>query len=75
MKQADLGLSLSTKRTHKREFLDGDKSGGAVVGGAVGTGLALRARRQEKPFAVDTLRCIHFTQHWFSLSEPAMEGI
>jgi IS5 family transposase len=74
MKQADLGLSLTTKRTRKREFLDADGTCGAV-GGTGGPGGAARARgpKGRPPFPVETMLRIHFMQQWFTLSDPAME--
>lgn len=74
MKQADLGLSLSTKRTRKREFLD---EMNRVVPWATLVELvspyAPEGKRGRPPFAVETMLRIHFMQQWFTLSDPAME--
>ncbi|MBK8768321.1 MAG: IS5 family transposase [Burkholderiaceae bacterium] len=74
MKQADLGLNLSTKRTRKREFLD---EMNRVVPWAALVGLvtphAPAGRRGRPPFPVETMLRIHFMQQWFGLSDPAME--
>ncbi len=74
MKQADLGLNLSTKRTRKREFLDEMNRvvpWGALV--ALVTPHAPAGRRGRPPFPVETMLRIHFMQQWFGLSDPAME--
>ena len=74
MKQADLGLNLTTKRTRKREFLD---EMNRVVPWAALVELispcAPEGRRGRPPFAVETMLRIHFMQQWFTLSDPAME--
>jgi IS5 family transposase len=74
MKQADLGLNLSTKRTRKREFL-GEMN--RVVPWAALVELvaphAPEGKRGRPPFAVETMLRIHFMQQWFTLSDPAME--
>jgi len=74
MKQTDLGLSLSTKRTRKREFLD---EMNRVVPWAALVELvapyAPEGKRGRPPFAVETMLRIHFMQQWFTLSDPAME--
>ena len=74
MKQADLGLNLSTKRTRKREFLDEMNRvvPWAALGGLV-TPHAPAGRRGRPPFPVETMLRIHFMQQWFGLSDPAME--
>ena len=74
MKQADLGLNLSTKRTRKREFLDEMNCvvPWAALGGLV-TPHAPAGRRGRPPFPVETMLRIHFMQQWFGLSDPAME--
>ncbi len=74
MKQADLGLNLTTKRTRKREFLD--EMNRVVPWGALVQLIAPHApegRRGRPPFAVETMLRIHFMQQWFTLSDPAME--
>ena len=74
MKQADLGLNLTTKRTRKREFL-GEMERvvpwAALV--ALITPYAPEGRRGRPPFAVETMLRVHFMQQWFTLSDPAME--
>ena len=75
MKQADLGLNLSAKRTRKREFLeqmDRVVPWTALVcliepfyGKKSGVG--------RPPFALASMLRIHFLQQWFALSDPAME--
>jgi IS5 family transposase len=74
MKQAELGLNLSTKRTRKREFLDEMER---VVPWAALVALiephAPEGKRGRPPFALDTMLRIHFMQQWFTLSDPAME--
>ncbi len=74
MKQADLGLNLSTKRTRKREFLDEMNRvvpWAALV--ALVTPHAPAGRRGRPPFPLETMLRIHFMQQWFGLSDPAME--
>ena len=74
MKQADLGLNLTSKRTRKREFLD---EMNCVVPWfdlvALVTPFAPEGRRGRPPFAVETMLRLHFMQQWFGLSDPAME--
>ncbi len=74
MKQTDLGLNLSNKRTRKREFLDEmnrvvpwDRLVALVAPYAP---VSVRGR---PPFGIDTMLRIHFMQQWFTLSDPAME--
>ena len=74
MKQSDLGLSLTTKRTRKREFLVQMET---VVPWVALVGLvapyAPEGKKGRPPFAVETMLRIHFMQQWFTLSDPAME--
>jgi IS5 family transposase len=74
MKQTDLGLNLTTKRTRKREFLAQMER---VVPWAALVELiapyAPEAKKGRPPFAVETMLRIHFMQQWFTLSDPAME--
>ena len=74
MKQASLGLSLSIKRTRKREFLEQmDK---VVPWGVLVEIVAPhypKAKTGRPPFALETMLRIHYLQQWFSLSDPAME--
>ena len=74
MKQADLGLNLTTKRTRKREFLD--EMNRVVPWAALVELVAAHAPEGKKgrpPFPVETMLRIHFMQQWFKLSDPAME--
>lgn len=78
MKQADLGLELSAKRTRKREFLDEmervvpwDKLTALVEPHYGAKGKASGVGRP--PFELQTMLRIHFLQQWFALSDPAME--
>jgi len=74
MKQTELGLSLSIKRTRKREFLD--EMNRVVPWAALVelvTPYAPEGKRGRPPFAVETMLRIHFMQQWFTLSDPAME--
>lgn len=74
MKQTDLGLNLTTKRTRKREFLDEMER---VVPWHALVDLiapyAPQGKRGRPPFPVETMLRIHFMQQWFTLSDPAME--
>jgi transposase, IS5 family len=74
MKQTDLGLNLTTKRTRKREFLDEMERvlpWPELV--ALITPYAPEGKRGRPPFAVEAMLRIHFMQQWFTLSDPAME--
>ena len=74
MKQADLGLNLTIKRTRKREFLaemERVMPWAALV--ALITPYAPEGKCGRPPFAVETMLCMHFMQQWFTLSDPAME--
>ena len=74
MKQADLGLSLTTKKTRKREFLaqmDKVVPWDALVE-LVAPHLP-QAKTGRPPFAIETMLRVHFMQQWFTLSDPAME--
>jgi len=75
MKQADLGLNLSAKRTRKREFLE---QMDRVVPWAALVGLiepvyGKKSGVGRPPFALASMLRIHFLQQWFALSDPAME--
>ncbi len=74
MKQADLGLDLSTKRTRKREFLD-EMNRVVPWAGLVElvTPHAPAGRRGRRPFPVETMLRTHFMQQWLGLSDPATE--
>lgn len=65
MKQTDLGLNLTPKRTRKREFLAQMER---VVPWAALVELVA-------PSAVETMLRIHFLQRCFTLSDPAMEEV
>ena len=74
MKQTDLGLNLTTKRTRKREFLAQMER--VVPWPALVELVAPYAPEGTKgrpPFAVEAMLRIHFMQQWFTLSDPAME--
>lgn len=72
--QTYLGLSLSTKKTRKREFLEQLQQ---VVPWrdlvALIAPCAPEGRKGRPPFPVELLLRIHFMQQWFTLSDPAME--
>ncbi|KAA0218638.1 MAG: IS5 family transposase [Lautropia sp.] len=74
MKQADLGLSLSIKRTRKREFLEEMQR---VVPWSELIALIEphypRGKTGRPPMGIATMLRIHFLQQWFGLSDPAME--
>ena len=74
MKQSDLGLKLSTKRTRKREFLDEMQR---VVPWAELIALIEphypKGKTGRPPMGIATMLRIHFLQQWFGLSDPAME--
>jgi IS5 family transposase len=63
--QLGLGLSLSTKRTRKREFLD---EMDRVVPWSVLVQIvephSPRARTGRPPFSVETMLRIHYLQQW-----------
>ena len=74
MKQTDLGLNLTTKRTRKREFLaqmERVVPWGALV--ELVAPYAPEGKKGRPPFAVEVMLRIHFMQQWFTLSDPAME--
>jgi len=74
MKQTDLGLNLTTKRTRKREFLAQMER--VVPWAALVQLIAPHAPEGKKgrpPFSVETMLRVHFMQQWFTLSDPAME--
>ena len=74
MKQSSLDLSLSVKKTRKREFL-GEMD--AVVPWAALVQLIApyypEGRNGRPPFGLETMLRVHFLQQWFTLSDPAME--
>jgi transposase, IS5 family len=74
MKQADLPLDLSNRRTRKRAFLDEMER---VVPWkdfvALITPHAPRKATGRKPFPAEAMLRVHFLQQWFGLSDVAME--
>ena len=74
MKQQDLGLNLSKRRTRKAVFLD---EMNLVVPWSELLALiaphAPRANTGRPPFELETMLRIHFVQQWFGLSDLAME--
>jgi len=74
MKQADLGLNLSIKRTRRGEFLD---EMDRVVPWADLIALIEphypKGRTGRPPMGLATMLRVHFMQQWFGLSDPAME--
>ena len=74
MKQAELGLNLTSKRTRKREFLDEMnrvEPWSELV--ALVSPFAPEGKKGRPPFAVQTMLRLHFMQQWFGLSDRAME--
>lgn len=73
MKQQDLGLNLSTRRTRKGVFLDEMDQ---VVPWSQLLALiaphAPRAKTGRPAFELETMLRIHFLQQWFGLSDVAM---
>jgi len=74
MKQADLGLNLSTKRTRKREFLD---EMNRVVPWSELNALIEphypKGKTGRPPMGLEVMLRVHLLQQWFGLSDPAME--
>jgi transposase, IS5 family len=74
MKQADLGLNLSTKRTRKREFLD---EMARVVPWTALIGRIEphypKSKTGRPPMPLEVMLRVHLLQQWFGLSDPAME--
>lgn len=76
MKQANLDLSLSVKKTRKREFLEQmDK----VVSWAALVDLIVpyypEGKKGRPLFSLETMLRTHFLQQWFTLSAPGMEEV
>ena len=69
MKQASLGLNLSTKKTRKREFLEEMER---VVPWKVLVEIIEpywpKSKTGRPPFAIETMLRIHYMQQWFGLS-------
>jgi IS5 family transposase len=74
MKQSDLALNLTTKRTRKRVFLAQMER---VVPWTSLVELvapyAPEGKKGRPPFSVEAMLRIHSMQQWFTLSDPAME--
>jgi len=74
MKQTDLNLDLTNRRTRKRVFLDEMervvpwKEFMALIAPHAPTKATGR-----KPFPIEAMLRIHFLQQWFGLSDVAME--
>ncbi|WP_079415655.1 IS5 family transposase [Thiomonas intermedia] len=74
MKQTDLGLDLTSRKTRKAQFLD--EMNRVVPWGALLALIAPHAPRKDKgrpPFGIEPMLRIHFLQQWFGLSDVAME--
>ena len=74
MKQADLGLNLSRKKTRKREFLDEMTR---VVPWKDLTALIEphypKGKTGRPPMGLEVMLRVHLLRQWFGLSDPAME--
>ena len=74
MKQADLGLNLSRKKTRKREFLEEMTR---VVPWKDLTALIEphypKGKTGRPPMGLEVILRVHLLQQWFGLSDPAME--
>lgn len=74
MKQLDLGLKLSTKKTRKGKFLDEmDRVVPWAALAQIVEPHCPRAKAVRPPFAVETMLRIHYLQQRFFLSDPAVE--
>ena len=74
MKQTDLGLDLTSRKTRKAQFLDEMER--VVPWGALLALIAPHAPRKDigrPPFGIEVMLRIHFLQQWFGLSDGAME--
>ena len=74
MKQTDLGLDLTSRKTRKAQFLD--EMNRVVPWNALLALIAPHAPRKDKgrpPFGIEPMLRIHFLQQWFGLSDVAME--
>ena len=74
MKQATLDLTLSVKKTRKREFLE--QMNKVVPWGALVELIAPyypEGKKGRPPFSLETMLRTHFLQQWFTLSDPGME--
>jgi transposase, IS5 family len=74
MKQAELGLNLSRKKTRKREFLEEMEQ---VVPwqdlARVIEPHYPKGKTGRPPMGIDVMLRVHLLQQWFGLSDPAME--
>jgi IS5 family transposase len=74
MKQLGLDLTLSTKKTRKRELLE---EMARVVPWAALVQIVEphdpKRKTGRPPFGIATMPRIHYLQQWFSLSDPPME--
>ena len=79
MKQMSLGsagFERKTKRTRKCEFLDEINlvvPWSELIALITPHAPTRGAKGSRTPFAVETMLRIHYLQHWFNLSHPAME--
>jgi hypothetical protein len=74
MKQASLGLNLSTKRTRKREFLDEmERVAPWKVLVEIIEPHWPKSKTGRPLFSIEKMLRIHYMQQWFGLSDPAME--
>ena len=74
MKQTDLGLDLTSRKTRKAQFLDEMER--VVPWGALLALIAPHAPRKDKgrpPFGIEVMLRIYFLQQGFGLSDMAME--
>lgn len=74
MKQLGLGLNLSTKKAHKRDFLEEMER---VVPWSVLVQIVAphypKTKTSRPPFGIETMLRVHHLQQWVGLSDPAME--
>jgi IS5 family transposase len=74
LKQANLKLNLSVKKTRKQVFLEQMEQ---VVSWAALVELIApyypEGKTGRPPFSLETMLRVHFMQQWFTLSDPAME--
>jgi IS5 family transposase len=75
MKQADLVLDLTAKRTRKRQFLDEMERvvPWSELIALIEPHYTKKSSVGRPPFALASMLRIHFLQQWFALSDPAME--
>jgi IS5 family transposase len=74
MKQADLGLNLSTKKTRKREFLgEMDRVVPWEALAALIEPHYPQGKTGRPPMPLPVMLRVHLLQQWFGLSDPAME--